>query len=230
MSREIKDVIYGHFAALTKALSSPKRIEIIDLLCQGEKTVEAISAQAAIGLKNTSAQLKELKAARLVEARRDGKYVYYRLADQSVADFWITLRTFGHQRITEIRKITQEAMDTPDALEEMTRKELLARAKRGDILLLDVRPTDEFEAGHLPFAVSVPIGKIAAHLKSFPKHKTIVAYCRGPYCFFAKEAVELLRRRGFRASQLKDSIHDWRGAGFPIEFAHKPAMGLSRIL
>lgn len=217
MNRQIKDAIYSHFAALTKALASPKRIEIIDLLCQGEKTVEAISAQAGIALKNTSAQLKELKAARLVETRRDGKYVYYRLADQSVADFWTTLRSFGHARITEIRKITQEAMNTTDILEEMTRKELLAKARSGDVLLLDVRPADEFDAGHLPFAVSVPVGEIATHLKSFPKHKQIVAYCRGPYCFFAKEAVELLRRRGFRASQLKDSVHDWRIAGLPIE-------------
>lgn len=227
MKRQIKDAIYGHFSALTKALSSPKRIEIIDLLCQGEKSVEDISAQADIGLKNTSAQLKALKAARLVEARREGKYVYYRLADLAVAKFWITLRTFGHARSAEIQQIAKETLDAPDALEAMTRKELLARVKRGDILLLDVRPTDEFEAGHLPFAVSVPVGEISTWLKSLPTKQEIVAYCRGPYCFYAKEAVEVLRQHGFKAYQLKDSIHDWLGKGFPLERAHKPALRLS---
>lgn len=226
MKRQIKDAIYGHFAALTKALSSPKRIEIVDLLCQGEKSVEAISGQTNLGLKNTSAQLKELKAARLVEARRDGKYMYYRLADQSVAGFWITLRSFGHARISEIQKIARETFNAPEVLEEMTRKELLAKVKREDILLLDVRPADEFEAAHLPFAVSVPIEEIASRLKTFPKKKEIVVYCRGPYCFFAKEAVEQLRQHGFKAWLLKDSIHDWLSQGLPIASVQKPAYAL----
>lgn len=222
MKRQIKDDIYGHLATLTKALSSPKRIEIIDLLCQGEKTVEAVAEHADLGLKNASAQLKELKTARLVESRRDGKYVYYRLADRAVAEFWIKLRTFGHDRITKIQKITEEALAAPEALEEMTRKELLTKAKRGEILLIDVRPTDEFDAGHLPFAISIPVGEISKHLKSFPKKKEIVAYCRGPYCFLAKEAVETLRKRGFKALGLKDSVQDWAAHGMPVESAVRP--------
>lgn len=223
MKRQIKDAIYGHLATLTKALSNPKRLEIIDLLCQGEKTVEAISEQANLGLKNASAQLKELKAARLVDSRRVGKYVYYRVADTSVAQFWIKLRSFGHDRITEIQKITEEALAGPEALEQMSRKQLLAKAKRGEITLIDVRPSDEYDAGHLPFAISVPSEDLPKHLKSFSKKKEIVAYCRGPYCFFAKEAVETLRERGFKALNLKDSVLDWGEHGLPIEYAAKRA-------
>lgn len=217
MKRQIKDAIYGHLATLTKALASPKRIEIIDLLCQGEKTVEAISAQADLGLKNASAQLKELKAAHLVESRKDGKYVYYRIADPSVAQFWIRFRTFGHDRISEIQKITEDALSGPEALEQMNRKTLLAKSKKGDVILIDVRPTDEYNSGHLPFAVSVPASEIPKHLKTLSKKKEIVAYCRGPYCFFAKDAVETLRKNGFKAYNLKDSVHDWSEHGMPVE-------------
>ncbi len=217
MKRQIKDAIYGHLASLTKALSSPKRIEIIDLLCQGEKTVEAVSEQAHLGLKNASAQLKELKAARLVDSRKDGKYVYYRVADPSVAQFWIRLRTFGHDRVSEIQKITEDALSGPEVLEQMNRKTLLAKVKKGEVVLIDVRPTDEYEAGHLPFAISVPASEIPKHLKTLSKKKEVVAYCRGPYCFFAKEAVETLRKHGFKAFNLKDSVHDWSEHGLPIE-------------
>jgi rhodanese-related sulfurtransferase len=217
MKRQIKDAIYGHLASLTKALSSPKRIEIIDLLCQGEKTVEAVSEQAALGLKNTSAQLKELKSARLVESRKEGKYVYYRIADPSVAQFWTRLRTFGHDRISEIQQITEDAFAGPEALEQMNRKTLLAKAKRGDVVLIDVRPTDEYESGHIPFAISIPASDVSKHLKLLPKKKEIVAYCRGPYCFFAKEAVETLRKHGFKAFNLRDSVHDWSERGLPVE-------------
>lgn len=223
MKREIKDALYRHLASLTKALSSPKRIEIIDLLCQGEKTVEAISEQAALGLKNASAQLKELKATRLVESRKEGKYVFYRIADPAVAQFLIRLRTFGHDHMAEIQKIAEDAFGGPEVLEKMDRKKLLAKAKSGDIVLIDVRPFDEYEAGHIPFAVSVPPSEVSKHLKKFSKKKEIVAYCRGPYCFFAKEAVETLRKNGFKASSLKDSVHDWSDYGLPIEQTAKRA-------
>ena len=223
MKRELKDALYGHLAALTKALSSPKRIEIIDLLCQGEKTVEAISEQAALGLKNASAQLKELKAARLVDSRKDGKYVFYRIADPAVAQFWIRFRTFGHDHIAEIQRIAEDVFGGPQVLEQMDRKTLLAKAKRGDVVLIDVRPTDEYEAGHLPFAVSVPPSEVSKHLKKLSKKKEVVAYCRGPYCFFAKEAVETLRKHGFKASALKDSVHDWSEHGLPVERTAKQA-------
>lgn len=201
---------------LAKALANPKRIEIIDLLCQSEKSVEDIAEQAGLGLKNASAQLRELKAARMVEFRKDGKYVYYRLADLEVAKFFSQLRAFGHDRVSEIQKIARDAFDGHEALEHMDRKTLLARAKRGEIVLIDVRPTDEFESAHLPFAISIPVSEISKHLKSLPKKKMVVAYCRGPYCFFAKDAVETLRKHGFKAFNLKDSITDWSGRGLPI--------------
>ena len=217
MKRQIKDAIYGHLASLTKAFSNPKRIEIIDLLCQGEKSVEAVAEQACLGLKNASVQLKELKSARLVESRKDGKYVYYRIADPSVARFWIKLRTFGHERITEIQNITQRALAGPEALEQMDRRTLLAKAKRGDVIIIDVRPFDEYESGHLPFAISIPASEVVKHLKTLSKKKEVVAYCRGPYCFLAKEAVETLRKNGFKAYNLKDSVHDWSAHGLPVE-------------
>ena len=223
MKRQIKDAVYGHLASLTKALSSPKRIEIIDLLCQGEKTVETISEEANLGLKNASAQLKELKAAHLVDSRKDGKYVFYRIADPSVAQFWIRLRTFGHDRITDIQKITEEVLSGPEVLEQMDRKTLLKKAKDGEIVLIDVRPTDEYESGHIPFAISVPASEVLKHLNELPKKKEIVAYCRGPYCFFAKDAVETLRKRGFKAFNLKDSVHDWAEHGLPVERAARQA-------
>jgi rhodanese-related sulfurtransferase len=221
-NRQAKDAIYGQLASLTKALSNPKRLEIIDLLCQGEKTVEAVSEQAALGLKNASAQLKELRSARLVEFRREGKHVFYRIADPTIAQFWTRFRTFGHSQLNEIQQITRRAMGGTEALEEMDRKALYAKAKRGDVVLLDVRPTDEFESGHLPFAISVPISQLSKHLKQLSKKKEIVAYCRGPYCFFAKEAVETLRKQGFKAYNLSDSVVDWAENGMPIARAGKP--------
>lgn len=214
--RQIKDAIYGQLASLTKALSSPKRLEIIDLLCQGEKSVEAIAEGAHLGIKNASAQLKELRSARLVEARRQGKNVFYRIADPSIAHFWTRFRTFGHEQLHEIQKIAHAAFEAPEALKKMSRKALLTRAKRGDVVLLDVRPADEFDAGHLPYAISVPLSELRKHLKSLPKKSDIVAYCRGPYCFFAEEAVEKLRKHGFKAFNLKDSVVDWAEHGMPI--------------
>lgn len=210
-------------ATVTKALGNPKRLEIIDLLSQGEKSVETIAGQAELGVKNASAQLKELKAARLVESRRDGKHVFYYLSDPQVARFWIELRRFSQNRISEIQQILSDAMGDEDLLEKVDRETLLARAKKGDIILLDVRPEDEFKAAHLPFARSVPITELKKHLKDIPKSKTIVAYCRGPYCFYAKEAVDLLRQKGFKAEQLKDSVYDWVVNGLPVETPPKGA-------
>lgn len=217
MKRQIKDAVYGHLATVTKALSSAKRLEIIELLSQGEKSVEMIAEQANLGLKNASAQLKELRAARLVEPRKDGRYVYYRLTDPDVALFWIKLRNFAQDKIVELQKITQDAFNGPQILDDMDRKELLAKAKSGAVVLIDVRPSDEYAAGHLPFAVSIPAADISKHLKSLPKNKRIVAYCRGPYCFFAQEVVEKLRKSGFKAANLKDSVFDWSDLGLPVE-------------
>jgi rhodanese-related sulfurtransferase len=223
MKRQIKDSIYGYMGIVTKALGSPKRLEIIELLSQGEKSVETIAEQAELGLKNASAQLKELKAARLVDSRKDGKYVFYRLSDPQVARFWIELRRFSQNRVAEIQQLVSDAIGGEDVLEKIDRETLLKRAKSGDVILVDVRPEDEFSEAHLPYARSIPITELKARLKDLPKSKTIVAYCRGPYCFYAKDAVELLRKKGFKAEPLKDSVYDWVVDGFPIEISPKGA-------
>lgn len=209
MSRNIKNILYDQFSRTTKALSSPKRLEIIDLLSQGEKSVETIAEQADLGVKNASAQLKELKSAHLVDSRKDGKYVFYYIADTGVINLWREIRSFGEKRFNEIQKITKDVFSGVDELEDVNRKTLLARVKKGEIILLDVRPVDEYETAHLPFAISIPSSEISKRLKEIPKDKEIIAYCRGPYCFMAKTAVEILRKKGFKASRLKDSVHDW---------------------
>lgn len=220
MKRQVKDVIYEQFSRTTKALSSPKRIEILDLLCQGEKTVEMLAEQASLGIKNASAQLKELKSALLVGTRREGKYIYYRLASQQVGDLLLRLRLFNEGHFAEIQKIASEAFEDALSMQPINRKRLLAQAKKGEVILLDVRPSDEFAHSHLPFAISVPISDLQKELRNLPKNKEIVAYCRGPYCFFAKEAVELLKKKGFKASRLKDSVHEWASHGLPVESPH----------
>lgn len=223
MKRQIKDSIYGYMGIVTKALGSPKRLEIIELLSQGEKSVETIAEQAELGVKNASAQLKELKAARLVDSRKDGKYVFYRLSDPQVARFWIELRRFSQNRVAEIQQLISDAIGDEDVLEKIDRETLLKRAKSGDVILVDVRPEDEFSEAHLPYARSIPITELKERLKDLPKSKTIVAYCRGPYCFYAKDAVELLRKKGFKAEPLKDSVYDWVVDGFPVETSPKGA-------
>jgi rhodanese-related sulfurtransferase/DNA-binding transcriptional ArsR family regulator len=217
MKRQIKDALYEQFSRTTKALSSPKRIEILDLLGQGEKTVEMVAEQASLGIKNASAQLKELKSALLVDTRRDGKYIFYRLANESVAELLLRLRTFSEGHFAEIQKIASASFEDAVSMEPVNRKQLLAQAKKGEVVLLDVRPSDEYEQSHLPYAISVPISDLQKELKNLPKNKEIVAYCRGPYCFFAKEAVELLTKKGFKASRLKDSVFEWASHGLPVE-------------
>ncbi len=216
MKRQTKDAIYEQFARTTKALASPKRIEILDLLSQGEKTVEAIAEQADLGIKNASAQLKELKAALLVDTKRDGKYVFYRIANPAVDELLLRLRTFSEMHFSEIQKIAAQAFEDPASMKPIDRKKLLSQAKKGDVILLDVRPSDEYQQSHLPYAISVPISDLQKELKHLPKNKEIVAYCRGPYCFFAKEAVELLTKKGFKASRLKDSVVEWASYGLPL--------------
>lgn len=217
MKRKAKDSAYASISTITKALSSPKRIEILELLSQCEKTVEDIADQAELGLKNASAQLKELKSARLLDSRKDGKYVYYFLASKFVAKFLIHLREFSEETSVELQKITQEAFASPHDLSSIDKKSLLSRAKKGEIVIIDVRPDDEYKTGHIPFARSVPISQLKTAMKGFSKDTEIVAYCRGPYCFFAKDAVELLRAKGFKAMRLQASVTDWQLAGFPIE-------------
>jgi rhodanese-related sulfurtransferase len=216
-SRETKDLLYGQVARMTKAIGSPKRLELLELLCQSEKTVELLAEQAQISMKLASAHLKQLKLARLVDGRRDGKYVYYRLADDSIADIWVSLRMLAEERLLELQLGLRSLAKAVDALEPMDRQAVLAKAKRGEVVVLDVRPAAEYVAAHLPFARSIPLSELRKRLTELPKSKPIVAYCRGPFCVMAGEAVELLRRRGYRALRLEDGVAEWRFHGLPVE-------------
>jgi rhodanese-related sulfurtransferase/DNA-binding transcriptional ArsR family regulator len=214
--RAFKDALYTQFARIGHAVSSPKRLELLDLLGQGEKTVEQLAEQTATAVKNTSAHLRALRQARLVETRRDGTYVWYRLADDAVAAFLLALQALGRHRYAEVREVAESYLERRDSFEPIPPEELRRRLNAGDVTLIDVRPGDEFAAGHIPGALSVPVVELAERLREFPKRREIVAYCRGRYCVLAITAIELLRQRGYRARRLIESIPAWRARGYPV--------------
>ena len=214
---QIKDFLYEQVARIGKAVASPKRLQLIELLCQGEKTVEVLAAQAEISVKLASAHLKELRLARLVETRKEGKYVQYRLASTSVANLWVTLRGEAEERLVELQVALANIVEHREELKGFDRKALLKKAAAGEVLVLDVRPADEFATAHLPHARSLPVDELKRRLAELPKDTPVVAYCRGPFCLMAKDAVELLRRRGYRAFHLTDGVAEWRAQGLPIE-------------
>jgi rhodanese-related sulfurtransferase/DNA-binding transcriptional ArsR family regulator len=221
--RAFKDALHTQFARIGQAVSSPKRLELLDLLGQGEKTVEQLAEQTATAVKNTSAHLRALRQARLVETRRDGTYVWYRLADEAVATFLLALQALGRHRYAEVREVAESYLERRDTLEPIPPEELRRRLDAGDVTLIDVRPGDEFAAGHIPGALSVPVTELAHRLRELPKRKEIVAYCRGPYCVMAVTAIELLRQRGYRARRLIEGVPAWRARGYPIH--HDRARG-----
>jgi rhodanese-related sulfurtransferase/DNA-binding CsgD family transcriptional regulator len=214
---DFKDAIYEQFARIGKAVASPRRLEILDLLCQGEKTVEELAEHARIDIKNASAHIKVLRGARLLDSRREGKHIHYRLADPAVGAFWLSLRSLADRRLGEIREAVQTYFAEPERMHAVDRRTLLARARRGDVVVIDVRPAQEYAAGHLPHARSLPLPELKRRLSTLPRGKEIVAYCRGPYCVLSFEAVDFLRRRGFKAARLDDGVLEWRAAGMPIE-------------
>jgi rhodanese-related sulfurtransferase/DNA-binding transcriptional ArsR family regulator len=214
--REFKDSLYGQFARLGHAVSTPKRLELLDLLSQGEKTVERLAEQSATPLKNTSAHLRVLRQARLVETRRDGQRIWYRLADEGVARFLLALEALGRHRYAEVREVVDSFLESRDDLEPIPTEELRRRLAAGEVTLIDVRPPDEFAAGHIPGALSLPVTELAARLREVPKRREVVAYCRGPYCVMALAAVGLLRRRGYRARRFIESVPGWRARGYAV--------------
>lgn len=216
-NRGFKDAIYEQLARIGKALAAPSRLELLDLLGQGPRNVESLARQAGLGIANTSKHLRLLYAARLVEADRDGSYVTYRLADQRVADLFRELRTLAEGRLTEIDALTRDFLGAKGAFEEVDGDELAERVRRGEVLVLDVRPLEEFASGHIPGALSIPLGEIETRLRELPRHREIAAYCRGPYCVLAIDAVRLLRGQGFRAVRFSDGVADWRARGFAVE-------------
>ena len=213
----VKDFLYEQVARIGKAVASPKRLQLIELLCQGEKSVEVLAAQAEISVKLASAHLKELRLARLVETRKEGKYVLYRLASPSVAELWVTLRSEAEERLVELQVALANIVEHREELKGFDRKSLLTKAAAGEVLVLDVRPADEFATAHLPHARSLPIDELKRRLAELPKDTPVVAYCRGPFCLMAKDAVELLRKKGYRAFHLTDGVAEWRAHGLPIE-------------
>lgn len=214
--REIKDQLYDQVARIGKALASPKRLELIELLCQGEKAVELLAAQADISVKLASAHLRALRQARLVDTRKEGKYVVYRLASPGVADLWVALRAQAEERLVELQVALRQLVAQGDGLEGVDRKTMLKKAAAGELLVLDVRPAEEYAAAHLPHARSLPVNELKKRLAELPKDTPLVAYCRGPFCLMAKNAVDLLRKRGYQAFHLSDGVAEWRARGLPI--------------
>jgi len=208
-NRTIKDALYEQVARIAKAAASPKRLELIELLCQAPKTVEVLARDAEISVKLVSAHLKELKAARLVETERQGRYIVYRLASEDVARFWVVIRLLAEDRLFELQEALRHLRESTHEWVGNSRDELLAKAKSGEVIVIDVRPEEEFKVGHLPFARSIPLPELKSRLADLPKDKPVIAYCRGPFCLMSADAVTLLRRQGFDAMQLKEGVAEW---------------------
>jgi rhodanese-related sulfurtransferase len=215
--RIFKDQLFEQFARIGKALANPHRLELLDLLAQAERTVEDLSREAGMSVANTSRHLQELKAARLVEVRREGLYGYYRLADERVFEVWRAIRELGEERLAEVDRLVGTYLTDRGSLEAVSVEELLVRMREEGVLVLDVRPEEEYRAGHIPGARSVPLERLEAYLEELPRDREVIAYCRGPYCVFSDEAVALLRSRGYRARRLAEGLPDWRAAGLPVE-------------
>lgn len=215
--RAIKDLLYEQVARIGKAVSSPKRLELLELLAQGEKTVEVLANELSIDMKLASAHLKALREARLVQSRRDGKYMVYSLSGEDVANLWVTLRQVAEEHLVELQMALQRLVADPGKLAQVGRTELLEQARRGEVVVIDVRPQEEFETAHLPYARSMPLPEIERRLAELPKGHDIVAYCRGPFCLLSDEALKLLSGKGYRVRKILDGVAEWQAAGMPVE-------------
>jgi rhodanese-related sulfurtransferase len=214
--RRFKTLLYQQFARLGKALASPHRLELLDVLSQGERTVEALAQETGMSVANASQHLQTLRVARLVETRRAGVSIYYRLAGEQVCQLWLSLRTCGEVHLAEIDRLVSTFLQDRTSFRPVTVNELREAMQEERVILLDVRPQAEYQAGHLPKARSVPVTELEARLAELPKEGEIVAYCRGPYCVFADEAVALLRAHGYAARRLQEGVVEWRQLGLPI--------------
>jgi rhodanese-related sulfurtransferase/DNA-binding MarR family transcriptional regulator len=220
--RRFKDQLYAQFARLGKALASPQRLELLDLLAQGERSVEDLAHEAALSVANASQHLRVLRQARLVDARKDGLYVYYRLADPAVLELWRALRHMAERQLAEIDRLVETYMRHPEQLEPITREALQQRLMESTTVVLDVRPALEYHQGHIAGARSVPVAELEQRLQELDPGREIVAYCRGSYCLFADEAVALLQARGFSAVRYKEGYPDWAAAGLPVAQGDEP--------
>ena len=214
--RQLKDMLYEQVARIGKAVSSPKRLELLELLAQSEKSVDQLAGEISADIKLTSAHLKALKAANLITARREGKYVVYRLTAPDVARLWVNLRQVAENHLLELQRALQQLVKDPAQMASMSRETLLEQARRGEVIVLDVRPQAEYETAHLPFARSMPVAEIEQRLAELPIGKDIVAYCRGPFCLLSDEAVTLLAARGYQVRKITDGVSEWQAAGLPV--------------
>lgn len=215
--RRRKDRIYEQLARVAKAASSPKRLELLELLAQAPRTVEALAEQAHLTVANTSRHLQILRAARLVDTDKQGVFVEYRLASEEVVRFTLAVRSVAEAQLADLEEARRAYVGERESMESVTTEELLRRVRSGEATVIDVRPEEEFRAAHLPGAISMPIETLVARIDQLPKRKEIVAYCRGPYCVMAADAIELLRARGFRAHRLEDGVSEWRARGWRVE-------------
>ena len=213
---KIDNALYEQLARIGRAIASGPRLALLDLLRQGPRTVEALAQQAGLTLANASQHLKVLRQARLVEADKRGVFVTYRVADASVDSFYAALRGLAETRLAEVQQIARAFVEKRGSFEAVDRQRLLERVRAGEVMLLDVRPAQEYRAAHIEGAVSVPLSELEEHLASVPKARDVVAYCRGPYCVLAPQAVTLLRARGYRAFALGDGVAEWRARGLPV--------------
>jgi rhodanese-related sulfurtransferase/DNA-binding transcriptional ArsR family regulator len=212
-----KRTVFAGFAEVAKALGHGHRLEILELLAQGERSVEGLAERAGLSIANASQHLRLMRRAGLLASRRDGKRILYGLSDPAVLDLTAALRRVAEQNLAEVRQVVSKYFKVRDALEPVSRKELARRLKDGLVTVLDVRPEDEFAAGHLPQAVNIPLRELSRRLREISTRREIVAYCRGPYCVLAFEAVALLRERGFKIRRLEDGYPEWKAAGLPVE-------------
>jgi ArsR family transcriptional regulator len=215
-TRNPKLALFAHFAIVAKALAHAHRLELLEQLAQGERSVEVLADRTRLSIANASQHLQQMRRAGLLTNRREGKFVYYRLMDDSVLDLLTALRRIAERNVAEVERVIRSYFHNRDSLEPVSRQELLQRSRTGEVTILDVRPEDEFALGHLPGAVNIPLRELEMRLAEFDSALEIVAYCRGPYCVLSYEAVAVLRTRGFKARRLEDGLPEWRAAGLPV--------------
>ena len=221
--RDFKNRLYGQYARIGKALSSPHRLEILELLAQGERTVDSLATEMGLSLANTSQHLQTLRQAALVSSRKSGLFVHYQLSDASVYDLCRAIRSVAEGQLADFDRLVRDHFGERTDAEAVPMAELLKRARSHDVVILDTRPANEFASGHIAGAISVPVDDLQRRLRELPKDKRYVAYCRGPYCVYADRAVEILRAKGRRAQRLLEGFPEWKAAGFPVEASVQPA-------
>jgi len=224
--RAFKDRLYGQFARIGKAVASPHRLELLELLAQSERTVDSLATETGMSVANASQHLQALREAGLVESRKEGLFVHYRLADSAVLDLSRALRIVAERRLADLERIVRDYFGDRSDPEPVRMEELLSRARSGDVVIVDARPAHEFMAGHIAGAISIPVDELQTKLRKLPRRKEYVAYCRGPYCVYADRAVELLRASGRRARRLSEGFPEWKAAGLPVGTAVPGSAGL----